>query len=167
MRPRYRRAPPTARPSRAVPGTGPYEIVAASNTQVRFARNPYFREWSHAAQPVGNPDSIVWRSVASIQAAVNDIERGQPTGCWAKCRPPNTNSSRCTIRHRCTPTRSSRSSEITVPSAVLNAANRLLVPWRLLRRRRHRRTLFPTCWLCRADAESPCRTRDRGLLRSE
>jgi peptide/nickel transport system substrate-binding protein len=40
-------------------------------------RNPYFREWSHAAQPVGNPDSIVWRSVPSIQAAVSEIERGR------------------------------------------------------------------------------------------
>jgi YVTN family beta-propeller protein len=70
--------------SRAVPGTGPYEIVSASNSQVRFARNPYFHEWSHAAQPAGNPDSIVWRTVAGIQAAVSDIEHGQADWMFAQ-----------------------------------------------------------------------------------
>jgi peptide/nickel transport system substrate-binding protein len=63
--------------SRAVPGTGPYEIVAASNTEVRFARNPYFHEWSHAAQPTGIPDWIEWRGVAGIPAAVRDIGQGR------------------------------------------------------------------------------------------
>jgi YVTN family beta-propeller protein len=60
--------------SHTVPGTGPYKIVALSSTQTRFARNPFFREWSHAAQPGGNPDAIIWRSVPSAQAAVVDIE---------------------------------------------------------------------------------------------
>ena len=41
--------------SGAVPGTGPYKIASVSDTEVRFVRNPYFREWSHAAQPAGNP----------------------------------------------------------------------------------------------------------------
>ena len=27
-------------------------------------RNPFFREWSHAAQPAGNPDAIVWQKRA-------------------------------------------------------------------------------------------------------
>jgi peptide/nickel transport system substrate-binding protein len=34
---------------RPVPGTGPYRIVEASRDRVRLERNPYFREWSHAA----------------------------------------------------------------------------------------------------------------------
>jgi YVTN family beta-propeller protein len=63
--------------SRAVPGTGPYMIMDVSSTEVRFVRNPFFREWSHAAQPAGNPDSIVWQTVPSAQAAVTAIEQGR------------------------------------------------------------------------------------------
>jgi YVTN family beta-propeller protein len=63
--------------SRTVPGTGPYKIVAVGRTEVRFARNPFFREWSHAAQPAGNPDAIAWRSVPSTQDAVAAIAHGR------------------------------------------------------------------------------------------
>jgi YVTN family beta-propeller protein len=63
--------------SRTVPGTRPYEIASASSTEVRFVRNPFFREWSHAAQPAGNPDAIVWRTVPTAQAAVTAIEHGR------------------------------------------------------------------------------------------
>jgi len=63
--------------SRTAPGTGPYKITAVGRTQVRFARNPYFREWSHAAQPAGDPDAIVWRSVPSSRDAVAAIEHGR------------------------------------------------------------------------------------------
>jgi YVTN family beta-propeller protein len=66
--------------SHTVPGTGPYKIVALNSSQIRFARNPYFREWSHAAQPDGNPDAIVWRSVPTQQAAVAAIQHGR--GDW-------------------------------------------------------------------------------------
>jgi ABC-type transport system substrate-binding protein len=40
-------------------------------------RNRYFREWSHAAQPDGNPDSIVWYGAASIAAATRAVEQGR------------------------------------------------------------------------------------------
>jgi YVTN family beta-propeller protein len=63
--------------SRTVPGTGPYKIVSVTNSQVRFIRNPYFREWSHAAQPAGNPNAIVWRSVPSLQDGVAAVEGGR------------------------------------------------------------------------------------------
>jgi YVTN family beta-propeller protein len=63
--------------SRAVPGTGPYEIASVTDTEIRFVRNPNFHEWSHAAQPAGNPDAIVWRSAPSIQAAVAAVEHGR------------------------------------------------------------------------------------------
>jgi YVTN family beta-propeller protein len=63
--------------SGAVPGTGPYKIASVSDTEIRFVRNPYFREWSHAAQPAGNPDAIVWRTVPTAQAAVTAVEHGQ------------------------------------------------------------------------------------------
>jgi peptide/nickel transport system substrate-binding protein len=63
--------------SHTVPGTGPYKIVAVGSTLVRFARNPFFHEWSHAAQPAGNPDAIVWRTVPTSQDAVTAVEQGQ------------------------------------------------------------------------------------------
>jgi YVTN family beta-propeller protein len=63
-----------------IPGTGPYQIAVADRTQVRFVRNPFFREWSHAAQPEGNPDVIVWRYLPSEQAAVTAVEHGH--GDW-------------------------------------------------------------------------------------
>jgi YVTN family beta-propeller protein len=63
--------------SRTVPGTGPYQIASVSNTEIRFVRNPFFREWSHAAQPDGNPDSIVWQTVPTPQAGVTAVEQGR------------------------------------------------------------------------------------------
>jgi YVTN family beta-propeller protein len=66
--------------SHPIPGTGPYRIAAVDHAQVRFVRNPFFREWSHAAQPDGNPDVIVWRYLPSEQAAVTAIEHGH--GDW-------------------------------------------------------------------------------------
>ena len=63
--------------SRTVPGTGPYKIARVSGTEVRFVRNPFFREWSHAAQPAGNPGSIVWRAVPTVQDAVTAIKQGR------------------------------------------------------------------------------------------
>ena len=63
--------------ARPVPGTGPYEIASVSPAEIRFVRNPFFREWSHAAQPDGNPDSIVWQTAPSARAAVRLIEQGR------------------------------------------------------------------------------------------
>jgi YVTN family beta-propeller protein len=63
--------------SRTVPGTGPYRIAYASRTEIRFVRNPLFREWSYAAQPAGNPDTILWRTVPTAQAAVTAVSQGR------------------------------------------------------------------------------------------
>ena len=62
--------------STPLPGTGPYAIVRASERHLRFARNRFFREWSHAAQPDGNPDAIEWHVVSSLDEAVDSVERG-------------------------------------------------------------------------------------------
>jgi peptide/nickel transport system substrate-binding protein len=62
--------------STPLPGTGPYTIVHVSERDVRFSRNPFFREWSHAAQPDGNPDAIEWRIATSLEEAVESVERG-------------------------------------------------------------------------------------------
>jgi YVTN family beta-propeller protein len=60
-----------------LPATGPYEIASDTRREVRFVRNPYFREWSHAAQPAGYPDQIIWRIGASPEAAVTAVEHGR------------------------------------------------------------------------------------------
>ncbi len=71
---------------RTVPGTGPYMIVSNRPAEIRFVRNPYFREWSHAAQPNGNPNEIVWESAPTVQAAVTAVERGRAD--WLFGPPP-------------------------------------------------------------------------------
>ena len=60
-----------------LPGTGPYRIVEAAHDHVRLERNPYFHEWSHAAQPDGNPDTIVWQFPPTHEAEIRDIEQGK------------------------------------------------------------------------------------------
>jgi peptide/nickel transport system substrate-binding protein len=59
-----------------IPGTGPYRIVHADRHEVRFGRNRYFREWSHAAQPAGRPDAIVWRFGLGRAAMVRAVRAG-------------------------------------------------------------------------------------------
>jgi peptide/nickel transport system substrate-binding protein len=61
---------------RPIPGTGPYEIAAAGPNAIRWIRNPRFHEWSHAAQPDGNPDEIVMRFGLSPTQEVRAIENG-------------------------------------------------------------------------------------------
>ena len=62
--------------TRGFPGTGPYRVASSNERELRFVRNGLFREWSHAAQPDGNPDVIVWRFGLSPKAEVRAIERG-------------------------------------------------------------------------------------------
>jgi peptide/nickel transport system substrate-binding protein len=68
-----------ARDASALPirGTGPYRIRPVSRHELRLERNPFFREWSHAAQPAGNPDVIVWRSAPNRRAAVAEVAHGR------------------------------------------------------------------------------------------
>ena len=61
----------------SVPGTGPYRVASVSSRGIRFARNPFFREWSHAAQPDGNPDAIVVSYSPSHAATVAAIVAGK------------------------------------------------------------------------------------------
>jgi peptide/nickel transport system substrate-binding protein len=63
--------------NRPLPATGPYEIASATARKVTLVRNPYFHEWSHAAQPDGYPDRIIWRLGASTEAEVSAVERGK------------------------------------------------------------------------------------------
>jgi len=61
-----------------VPSTGPYEIgLYLPGRAVEFVRNPYFHEWSAAAEPAGSPDRIVWTFGASIPEEISEIETGR------------------------------------------------------------------------------------------
>jgi ABC-type transport system substrate-binding protein/DNA-binding SARP family transcriptional activator len=64
--------------SRPIPGTGPYRIASVHGGVVRFVRNSHFREWSHAAQPAGYPDEVVWRlGGTSLEQKVRAAEDGR------------------------------------------------------------------------------------------
>ncbi len=62
--------------SHPLPATGPYEVSLVTPREVKLTRNPYFHEWSHAAQPDGYPDQIDWRLGATVDAEVSAVERG-------------------------------------------------------------------------------------------
>ena len=78
-------------PSRTVPGTGPYEISSYSpdlsknpqaHGQLVLTRNPYFRQWSAAAQPTGFPNRIVVRTNYSQAQQVTAVEQGRADMTW-------------------------------------------------------------------------------------
>ncbi|HEX4344450.1 MAG TPA: ABC transporter substrate-binding protein, partial [Solirubrobacteraceae bacterium] len=52
-------------------------LLRRAGATITFVRNPRFREWSHAAQPAGNPAAIVWRTYPSIDAALQAVEQGR------------------------------------------------------------------------------------------
>jgi peptide/nickel transport system substrate-binding protein len=60
-----------------VPGTGPYKVAFENQHEIRYIRNPHFHEWSHTAQPDGNPDVIVMRFGLSPAQEVRTVERGK------------------------------------------------------------------------------------------
>jgi len=61
-----------------LPATGPYVIASYRLKQVlRLGRNPYFHEWSKAAQPDGYPDKIVFKIGGTPDEAMNDVIRGK------------------------------------------------------------------------------------------
>jgi DNA-binding SARP family transcriptional activator/ABC-type transport system substrate-binding protein len=66
---------------RPIPGTGPYKLAQASEREVRYVRNPRFRERSHAAQPDGNADQIVMRFGLSPEQQTREIEANRAD--WA------------------------------------------------------------------------------------
>jgi len=88
-------APPGA-PEHAIdrapflPGTGPYMIsMYRPNVSLTLVRNPYFRQWSYAAQPAGYPDVIrieymtdPGKQQSAVAAGTADLveimENGQP-----------------------------------------------------------------------------------------
>jgi YVTN family beta-propeller protein len=60
-----------------VPGTGPYMITRyVPGREVIFTPNPYFREWSAAAQPQGFPARMVWTFGGTVAQETAEIENG-------------------------------------------------------------------------------------------
>ena len=60
-----------------IPGTGPYMVVEANARRIVWMRNRLFHEWSHAAQPDGNPDRIVLRFGLQPEQEVREVEAGR------------------------------------------------------------------------------------------
>lgn len=73
-----------------LPGTGPYRWAEYTpNRQIRLVRNPYFKQWSRAAQPDGYPDTIVRKLGLPIEAEITQVENGQADAVLAPQFPPD------------------------------------------------------------------------------
>jgi YVTN family beta-propeller protein len=61
-----------------LPATGPYMIATYTPRRlIRFVRNPFFHEWSRAAQPDGYPDRIDIRIAGTADEAIRDVVDGK------------------------------------------------------------------------------------------
>ena len=56
------------------------------NRALKMVRNPYFKEWSHDAQPQGYPDEIDETFGLTVEAEVTAVENGQAD--WMLDPPP-------------------------------------------------------------------------------
>jgi peptide/nickel transport system substrate-binding protein len=64
--------------SKELPGTGPYMWANYTpNQQIKLVRNPYFKQWSAAAQPQGYPNQIVFKLGLPLEAEITEVENGQ------------------------------------------------------------------------------------------
>ena len=61
---------------RPLPATGPYRLANVTGDSVRLTRNPYFREWSEAAQPDGFPDEILLKA-SSVKSGIALVQQGK------------------------------------------------------------------------------------------
>ena len=61
-----------------LPGTGPYMIARyRPGSPLTLVRNPYFRQWSYAAQPAGYPDVIRIEQVADPRKEQSAVAAGR------------------------------------------------------------------------------------------
>ena len=66
-----------------LPATGPYMIATYRPKRLlRFIRNPFFREWSQAAQPAGYPDRIDIRIAGTPNEVIRDVVDGKADVAW-------------------------------------------------------------------------------------
>jgi len=60
------------------PGTGPYMWKSYNpNSEAVLVRNPYFKQWSAAAQPAGYPNEIIEKFGALVSNEVTAVQNGQ------------------------------------------------------------------------------------------
>ncbi len=80
-------SPPSDSGTKPLPGTGAYYFASYDpNKQLVMKRNPYFKEWSHDAQPAGYPDEIDQSYGLTVEAQITAIENGQDD--WTLESPP-------------------------------------------------------------------------------
>jgi peptide/nickel transport system substrate-binding protein len=80
-------SPPRDAGTKPIPGTGAYYFSSFDpNKQLVMKRNPYFKEWSRAAQPAGYPDEIIQTYGLTVEAQITAIENGQAD--WTLEAPP-------------------------------------------------------------------------------
>jgi peptide/nickel transport system substrate-binding protein len=80
-------SPPADAGTKTLPGTGAYYFASYDpNKQLVMKRNPYFHEWSKAAQPAGYPDQITQSYGLTVEAQITAIENGQAD--WTLEAPP-------------------------------------------------------------------------------
>jgi YVTN family beta-propeller protein len=66
-----------------LPATGPYMIAAYRPRRLlRFVRNPFFHEWSRAAQPDGYPERIDVRIAGTADDAIREVVDGKADVLW-------------------------------------------------------------------------------------
>jgi YVTN family beta-propeller protein len=66
-----------------LPATGPYVIASYRPRKLlRLVRNPFFHEWSRAAQPDGYPDRIDIRIAGTADDAIRDVVDGKADVLW-------------------------------------------------------------------------------------
>jgi len=79
--------PPKDSGTKPIPGTGPYMFSSYDpNRQLTMVRNPYFKEWSQAAQPAGYPDQITYSFGLTVEAQITAIQNEQAD--WTFETPP-------------------------------------------------------------------------------
>ena len=79
--------PPRDTGTKPIPGTGSYYFASYDpNKQLVLKRNPYFKQWSAAAQPDGYADEITESFGLTDEAEVTEIENGQAD--WMLEQPP-------------------------------------------------------------------------------
>ena len=62
------------------PGTGPYMWKSYNpNTEAVLVRNPYFKVWSKARSPPGNPNEIIEKYGLQVSDEVPRSRTAQPT----------------------------------------------------------------------------------------
>jgi ABC-type transport system substrate-binding protein/DNA-binding SARP family transcriptional activator len=70
--------------SESLPGTGPYQVANVDRGNVTLTRNPYFSQWSRAAQPEGFPDVIAYKVGLPDAAVAADVLDGRAQGGWPR-----------------------------------------------------------------------------------